>query len=153
MKNSRPESGPHWALAYIGRPFVSGGRGPHGYDCWGLVRAHYRRAYNIDIEAARACAHDLRQVMRDFAAPGLYRPWRRVSEPMDGDCALMRQGRHVCHVGLWASAGGGKMVHALPGSGVVAQNLPDIEWAGYEIDSFWRHEKRDSGLCDSPQSL
>ena len=147
MKNLQPDERAHWARRYVGRPFLSGGAGPAGYDCWGLVRAFYAQAHGVRIPPAGRNADDLRDVRAGFADNRLYGGWEKVRAPHDGDAVLMRQGRHVCHVGLWADIDGGRVVHAMPGVGVTA--MKDVSVAGYEIDSFWRWR----GLRNRPQSI
>ena len=78
----------------------------------------------------------------------LYEGFELVSVPLDGDCVLMRQGRYPSHVGLWSSRDGGRVVHALPGSGVVAQPPGELALAGYEIAGFYRYGG--SGHCAKP---
>ena len=149
----------HWAFDYIGCGFSSGSTGPGAYDCWGLVRAVYRHCYQINIDPVICDAGSLRQVRATFGKDKLYKSWVKITGSAgDGDAVLMRQGKFTSHVGLYADVDGGRIVHALPGVGVVAQSINRIEQAGYQIAGIYRHKKRRDwsdrcDLRDCPQSV
>ncbi|MDR2612390.1 MAG: C40 family peptidase [Deltaproteobacteria bacterium] len=88
------------AEKYLGTPYVSGGRGPKGFDCSGLVWYVYR-LNGIELpESSYRQSRVGREVDRD--------------ELMPGDLVFFRSGRRVDHVGLYV--GDGFMIHA-PGRG------------------------------------
>lgn len=54
-----------WWSGYVGLPFESRGRGPHAYDCWGLVRAVYLDRLGVDLPSyGEISATDLARVAR-----------------------------------------------------------------------------------------
>ncbi len=128
-----------WPLDYIGRPFRSGASGPACFDCWGLVRHYYQTVRKVHLPVADCHDFGLKEVRRGFARPELYRGFGRVDKPADGDCVLMKQGRWPSHVGLWSDLDGGRVIHALPQTGVVAQPLYEIARAGYEVAGYYRY--------------
>lgn len=96
-----------WWARYVGVPFVDGGRGPDGYDCWGLVREVYARELGIMLPSyGEISAHDLAQIAREMrtrADDG----WRAPPAPAPFDVCLMRgpSGRAaVVHVGVMVDA-------------------------------------------------
>jgi cell wall-associated NlpC family hydrolase len=92
---------------YVGIPFVDGGRGLSGCDCWGLVRLVHLREWKIDLpsygEIAAADLLAAARAMREGAGDEI---WKRVTDlprrPMD--VVLMRRigdaGRAPVHVGI-----------------------------------------------------
>ena len=52
-----------WWARYIGLPFQDGGRGPHAFDCWGLVRDVYARELAVALPSyGEISARDLVRV-------------------------------------------------------------------------------------------
>lgn len=54
-----------WAAKYIGLPFVDGGRGMDGCDCWGLVRMVLRDRAGIDLPSFSGIAAVDARAVRD----------------------------------------------------------------------------------------
>ena len=94
----------HWAGRYIGIPYVDGGRGHDGCDCWGLVWLVYREQFEVDLPSYRGTyvsAADKADVARllDGGRSG----WRAVSldQVECGDVALLRYSDGTpAHVGV-----------------------------------------------------
>ena len=101
-----------WWSRYIGLPFEDGGRGPHGYDCWGLVRAIYADRLDVNLPSyGEISARDLARIARAMAV-GKDDGWRQVGVPRALDVALMRSGRggaRVVHVGVMVD--GRRLLH------------------------------------------
>jgi cell wall-associated NlpC family hydrolase len=102
----------------IGAPFVTGGRGPDSFDCYGLVMHLLREHHGIAIPDFKSSA-DQTVIMAKFAAG--VQAWREVP-PMAGAVALFRIGRHISHCGYLLDST--QMVHTWEQSGgVVIERL------------------------------
>ena len=132
----------HWAEDLIGRPWVAGGRGPHAFDCWGLVRWCWNRHFGIEVPDIPVDAANLRAVLSGFRDHPERQRWRRVERarerPREGDAVLMRQSRHPVHVGIWLAVDGGGVLHAARDIGVVFQGPADLTTHGWRIEGFYR---------------
>jgi len=116
----------HWANDYVGTPWVSGGQGPDGYDCWSLVRhvnkKHFSRTlplFIVDADNLRAC---LRQ-FRDAVDRG---PWQQTDTPGQGDVVLMGSGQYADHCGVYM--GDRTVMHCERGCGVVVSSCKSLPW-------------------------
>lgn len=128
----------HWAVAYLGKPWVGGGRGPLAYDCWGLARAVQSAHYGRELPAIEPANYGLKAcalTMRDH--PERAR-WEVVDTPADGDLVLMAHARHLSHVGVWLDVDGGGVLHALQGAGVVFARLSALRDTGWGRIEFLR---------------
>lgn len=118
----------HWAAQYYRRhhPYVEGGEGPDGYNCWGLVRHIQRAHYGRELPAV---AHDIevpRALVREVLCG-----WRRAERPSDGDGVIMRRPTEDLHVGVWLDLDGGRVIHCIEGAGVVLSTLLHLYLAGF----------------------
>ncbi|WAP56622.1 C40 family peptidase [Streptomyces sp. S465] len=102
-----------YAYAALGKPYVWGATGPHGYDCSGLTQAAWRAA---GVSLPRTTYTQIsagRRVQRDQLAPG--------------DLVFFYSG--ISHVGIYI--GGGRMIHAPhPGAPVRMASVSDMPFAG-----------------------
>ncbi|MYU14300.1 NlpC/P60 family protein, partial [Streptomyces sp. SID8361] len=102
-----------YAYAALGKPYVWGATGPHGYDCSGLTQAAWRAAGVSLPRTTYTQINAGRRVTRDQLAPG--------------DLVFFYSG--VSHVGLYI--GGGRMIHApRPGAPVRMASVADMPFAG-----------------------
>ncbi|MET3611736.1 cell wall-associated NlpC family hydrolase [Rhizobium aquaticum] len=107
---------------FIGIPYIAHGRDYSGADCWGIVFLFYRDVLGLQIPAysaemkARAFHH--REIGALIEAERAAH-WIEISEPANGDVALMRSGRDESHVGIFVA--GGMILHSEgePGSCLV----------------------------------
>lgn len=100
-----------WWAGLVGVPFADGGRGPHAYDCWGLVRRIYAEQLGVELPAyGEISAKDLARIARAMDG-GKDDGWQECGpEPMA--VVLMRSGRggrRVVHVGVMVDSF--KMIH------------------------------------------
>lgn len=113
-----------WAADYIGIPFVSGGRDRTGLDCYGLLRLVMaeRHGYQLPLLAgdytnalnvADTSPLFVREVPVICSQP--------LEGPQEGALAIMQVGGLPCHIGIWC--GGGCILHARSGVGVVAEKI------------------------------
>lgn len=128
----------HWAERYIGLPWINGGGGESGYDCWALVRQVQREHYGRDLPAIHVDAGDLAALGAAFARHPERARWRRVEAPQDGDCVLTHKGAHADHVGVYLDLDGGRILHSVRGSGVVCTALPVLRRMGWHPLEFYR---------------
>lgn len=95
-----------WWSRYIGLPFLDGGRGPHAYDCWGLVRRVYADRLSVALPSyGEISARDLARVARAMGA-AKDDGWQACA-PQSLAVVLMRSGRggaRVVHVGVMVDA-------------------------------------------------
>lgn len=131
----------HWALNYLHKPWESGASGPQAYDCYGLIRAVYRDRLQIelpvvDVDSSKALA--ARHAMQDYHS---YGDWCIVAagQPyQEFDVVQMSHGKHPHHVGLWIPVAGGRVLHSVEGSGVIAQPLDSLKMHAWRILRVYR---------------
>lgn len=130
----------HWAVQYIGRPWVNGAQGPDEFDCWGLVRFIQREHFGRTLPAVDIDAMDLRDVARALQAHDERANWSRAESPADGDAVLLAHARYPSHVGVWLDADGGGLLHCVQGAGVIFNTLSALRLAGWGHIEFYRHK-------------
>ncbi|GAA1095727.1 MULTISPECIES: C40 family peptidase [Streptomyces violaceusniger group] len=102
-----------YAYAALGKPYVWGATGPHGYDCSGLTQAAWRAAGVALPRTTYTQINAGQRITRDQLAPG--------------DLVFFYSG--ISHVGLYI--GGGRMIHAPhPGAPVRLASVADMPFAG-----------------------
>lgn len=129
----------HWACQYIGMRHRQGGRGPKEVDCWGLLRLVYAQKFSISLpELPGVCLGTLAS-MASHIASGLQDDWVLTEVPFDGCAVAMSQREVIHHVGLWATADGGKIIHCWDSHNVIADTLLGIRQKGFRVVRFYRH--------------
>lgn len=136
----------HWAVPYIGRPWVAAAAGPDAFNCWSFFRWVQRARFGRDLPEIPNPEALLSQA-RLFRDHPERRRWRPVDAPAEGDAVLMGSARHPVHVGVWVAADGGKVLHCMMGAGVVAQDPPALADHGFAIKGYFRF---DAGLAAEP---
>lgn len=110
----------------IGLPFIDGGRGPDGYDCWGLVREVYARC-GIPLRDYKLSCYDAAGFSERAEAE---RPrWLRHMEekaPVPSVVAIRLNSPNISHVGVYI--GGGKFIHTREKTGVCIERLNSPVW-------------------------
>lgn len=132
-----------FAAAAVRVPFKKCGRGPEGWDCFGMVKAAYDEIYHIDIgdpagEYTPESSFKELAALFDRARPA----WTSIAAPLPGDVALYRVGRHAMHIGLiipWR--GGLGLLHCEEGIGTVLEPIHTRAWAR-RIEGYYRHNSR-----------
>lgn len=125
----------HWALAWIGTPYV-----PGAYDCFDFVRdvmsAQFGREIRIPPRpqpASRRTNGRLIAAARDDSA-------RRVDNPREGDAVLLREAGCSLpgfHVGIYVTPEmQPSVLHCAEGTGAMLQPLDGL--AGWAVDGYWR---------------
>lgn len=116
----------------IGKPYVEHGRGPDGYDCYGVVIEFYGRA-GIRFPDAFYSGPEregLADEVREAVMHGL--PARRIDGPEYGCLVELELGGSP-HVGVYLD--GGRFFHATRNAGVCVQ---DIGCYGKLVKGYWR---------------
>ncbi|MET7936537.1 NlpC/P60 family protein [Streptomyces sp. NPDC005322] len=102
-----------FAYAALGKPYIWGATGPHGYDCSGLTQAAWRAAGVSLPRTTYTQINAGHRISRTELAPG--------------DLVFFYSG--ISHVGLYV--GNGRMIHAPhPGAPVRLASLTDMPFAG-----------------------
>lgn len=117
---------PHWAVKYVGKPYMVGAAGPNEFDCWGLV--WWIQSHEFGAELPRF-------PVEEYPEPGTVDPlwdsrvssakaqlvnWIETTTPVEGDIVLMNNGHHV---GVYLEADGGLILHTRQSSSAIAQPL------------------------------
>ena len=129
----------HFAIQYIGKPWVNGGQGPDEFDCWGFFRHVQREHFGREVQLIDVDANDLRTVARNFSDHDERSRWHKVDEPRDGDAVLMAHGKYPSHVGIWIDVDGGGVLHCTRGEGVVFSSPSSLKTSGWGRLEFYRH--------------
>ena len=87
----------HWALKYIGKPWICG-----KYDCWGLVQDVYLNELGIRLSPIITNAADLRQVFAEFAQEANYSDFCQIKTLKDNAVVVLSQENilHMSEFGL-----------------------------------------------------
>jgi len=129
----------HWALRYIGLPFVDGGRDRNGVDCWGLLCLVYSEIDQIELPLHPhfRCA-DVLAVSREIANQ-VAAQWTEIPKPVERCAVAMSQQVIPHHVGLWTQDDGGKVIHAWNGLAVAAESIRRLRLRGMRTIKFYRY--------------
>ncbi len=68
--------------------------------------------------------------------------WERLEAAKDGCVVALSHGHVIHHVGLWAEAAGGKIVHAQNDIAVVADSLYAAALKGIKVKGFYAYGLR-----------
>lgn len=126
----------HWATKYIGLPYVLGGVDRSGLDCWGLVKLFYLEERGIVLPDLPGISVDeILSISREILAQCKL-GWVEVASPQDGDVVTMSLKQAPHHVGIWAQADGGKVIHSWMGGSVVADTFRQLKFRGIRTIKF-----------------
>lgn len=119
----------HWALKYLGLPWVAGET-----DCWNMARRiwseqFHRDVVSVAVDAASPLAS--RRALRD----GDKGQWRPTETPIEGDAVMMARGTSPCHVGIYLA--GGSILHSVEGAGVICTPAGGLLRVGYRAVGFY----------------
>lgn len=130
----------HWSCKYIGLPYRQGGRGPDGFDCWGILRLIYQNELGIPLpELPGISAETALHIHGETRKQLVEAEWEEIDRPADLCAVGMSQKEAVHHVGVWASADRGKIIHCWKSSAVVADTLERIRLKGFLGIHFYKH--------------
>lgn len=129
----------HWAIKYIGRPWVNGDQGPDSFDCWGFFRYVQRHEFNRDLPIINPDANDMMAVVRAINTTPERANWVKTDTPQNGDAVLMAHSKYPSHVGMWLDVDGGGVMHCIRGEGVVFSSLSSLKIAGWGRVEFFSY--------------
>ena len=127
---------PHWAEAYVGRPYIEG-----RHDCADFVADVLRERFGREI-ALPAHGAGVREWDRQIAAmKGVYA--RRTAAPREGDGVLMaaaaRRRSLGHHIGVWCAVGPEPYVlHCLKGTGSILHPLRELSVRALVLEGVYR---------------
>ena len=117
----------------IGVPFVDGGRGPDGYDCWGLATEVYKR-FGKELPDYKICCEDASRINAEMETQ---RPrWVKLDAPEVPCLVVMQMGvSFINHVGVYI--GEGRFIHTRSGIGANIARIDDPNWRK-RIEGYYR---------------
>lgn len=127
----------------IGKPWVSGGRGPDEFDCWGLLVFVYFTCLQITLPShPNLNAKNISVTTKLSSSLVQDGTWTEIKIP-EHLCAVgMSANRLVHHVGLWLTEGETEGVfHSVDGQGAVFQSVASIRQSGMQNFTFYRYNK------------
>ncbi len=129
-----------WWNQYIGKPFAEKGRGPHEFDCWGLVRQVYLDHLGIELPSytEKYETTDDRDLLGEVIGRESKEKWDDVTQPKPFDVIILRLRGVPMHVGLVTKPG--FMIHCARGIGVVNEKYDSARWR-CNVLGFVRHGK------------
>lgn len=129
-----------WVHGLIGKPWVSGARGPDAFDCWGLVWHVYRTVLGIELDVHPGVdAKSTWDVARLVAGQLSRSVWTALLRPEPLCVVTMSANLAAHHVGLWLPLDGGVVLHSMDGRNTTAQTLVSLRGIGLQNVEFYRY--------------
>ena len=127
----------HWAVGYIGLPWVSGGASiDDGFDCWGFFKYIQLKHYDRKLPEIELNKSNFSKAARD----GGFDRWSEVNKPKDGDAVLMRVAKYPNHVGTWIKNGEDiGILHSVENIGVLFSTVYQLQLTGWKIIKYYRY--------------
>lgn len=121
----------------IGKPFLNRGRGPDGYDCWGLVREVYRRC-GVDLTEVNISVVACAAIQEEIETRKQRREWHELAQP-EVPCVLLIKAhpKYLQHLGVYV--GRGKFLHVGSTKTVVIERISSPAWKRI-IRGYWQYE-------------
>jgi len=140
----------HWAIDYIGLPWVAGGVGPDEFDCWGLVIDVYSKLKGVKLpRMAGVDRGNPVEIYKEIAKQkklesvthmGFY----EVTQPQEFDIALLGRSNNSHHVGIFTDGSGSGVVHCSEASGVVFETRSQLKIQMYNKIFYYRYGQSDT---------
>lgn len=129
---------PKWAAQWVGIPYKEKGRGPDGYDCWGVIQAIQLSVFHVDLPDYADTYRDGEDWEAIGAAvqAGLADGWQRTEQPRAGDLLILSIAARPWHCGMMLSSL--HFLHAAPGDSTVIERLDTPRWAR-RIEGIYRY--------------
>lgn len=134
---------PTWAASWVGLPYAELGRGPHGFDCWGLVAAVQREVFCRTVPRYDALTwphgspRSVTEAVGAFAREEAAAQYDEVPDgsECEGDIVLLRMRGQPLHVGV--VLGDGMMLHTDESEGSCVESYRGMLF-GQRITGFYR---------------
>lgn len=132
----------HWSRAYIGLPWLPGGRDAQGCDCYGLISQVYQDVAGIALDPLNGLyvtAEEREDIAAIVAGEMAHGPWRAIEPGSERelDVLLFRCLGLQSHVGV--VAGRGLMLHATAGQTSCIERYQDGRWRP-RLSGIFRHK-------------
>jgi cell wall-associated NlpC family hydrolase len=122
----------------VGLPFKEKGRGPDGYDCWGIVREILDKEFGItglpDYVGSYTSVGDKRSVSAAVTA-GLAEGWQRVDKANDGTLVILRLAGRPWHCAIAVNSEW--MLHVVEGANTCLERMDSMVWND-RIEGYYR---------------
>lgn len=129
----------HWAGKYIGKPWMSGARGPDSFDCWGLARWIQRVEFGRSLPVYSILPNEKLRLTVAIENASISDDWVRENKAREGCMVGLSQNRKLHHIGTWTAADGGMVIHAMKDQGVLAQSVSRLKLNGWNRIEFYWH--------------
>lgn len=97
---------------YIGLKYAVAGRGPDGYDCWGLVRKVYKESLGIELPEYPGVSCDSQQDLRNALSKEKQSGnWIQVELPETLNLVSVKDPWGCHHVGIFVKADVDRILH------------------------------------------
>lgn len=124
---------------YIGKPWVSGARGPNEFDCWGLLIYVLKNEFGVEIdEEYYIHGRDTKKITRAYESAVTGPHWERQERPSEGCAVALSKNKRIHHAGVWVQDG---CLHSLDHACVVHNSLSRLKINGYSRVEFYKWHK------------
>jgi cell wall-associated NlpC family hydrolase len=126
----------HWSVPYIGLAATKVGR------CWGLVRVIYLEQFQIELPRYPGIMSLPLAEIADQIRQGIGDEWQEIQAPVDGcGVAMSQRGPDdLHHVGIYAAADGGRIVHCYAKQNVIADTFAGLRLKAFNTVRFYQHK-------------
>ena len=124
----------HWALGYLGKPYLEGSNGPDNFDCWGLVRDVCAKRIDCQMPLLNIGRHD-----NYSAVSEAIKGWVKVDPPYQEYDVLTMRGIFGRHVGICVKANGRVMMLHAEVPQVQIAEVEKLSILGYKDVQGWRY--------------
>lgn len=121
---------PYYEGGVLGTPFKWCGRGPDGYDCWGLV-VEVRKRMGMPVldewfNAIDSASESCKNVTEGFLRPC----WTKTETPEPGDIIGLSRNKFMHHTGILTPWG---TLHTVRNFGALVQKNSELKMNGYKL--------------------
>lgn len=124
----------HWALEYLGKPYVEGANGPDSFDCWGLVRDICAKKIDCEMPLLNIGRNDNREAIQE-AIKG----WVKIEPPYKEFDILTMRNSFGRHIGICIKANGKVVFLHAEVPQVQITELKRLGFYGYKDVQGWRY--------------
>jgi hypothetical protein len=98
----------------------------------------YREQYGIELTDIPGIPIDQPLRLASAITKERAEHWREITKPIDGALVAMSQRTVLHHIGIYATADGGKIIHC-HSQGVVADTVRRLQLKGFLVFKFYLH--------------
>ena len=130
------------ATKLLGKPYVSGARGPESFDCWGLVTYFYKEVFAVELPLyPNEDPFNVKRVSGLLEKGAHSSDWVEIKKPEHGCVVAMSRSKVFHHVGIWLEIDDGLCLHAYDGMQVMAHTIQQLKWQNISKIAFFKHGK------------